>query len=166
MIRRPLTCPICGDRWKMVLVESSLRLGPPVRTCRACRGRFTTSECEWNNMEGVTKAGYFLQNLVVVMPIMGLLILAIIIALFEDMIGSGDAWEYFGWGCLFSGSIFLLLSIGNVLAIISSKLRSARERKEQMREQATGNPEGEGAVTLASPTMPPPVKPSYPHRQS
>jgi hypothetical protein len=129
MLRRTLHCPICGDTWKRVIHENFVRLGPPVRECRACWSPFNTEQNEWNALDTLSRVAFFLQNLVIVVPLLLILLLAIAIAWFEDMIGVGDAVGFFGWGSLICGSLVLLLWVRALFLILFSKMRSSRAQR-------------------------------------
>jgi hypothetical protein len=126
MIRRPLTCPTCGDTWKRVVNENFTRLGPPLHECRACWTPFPTGAKEWANMGWSARAGYFLQNLVIVAPLAVLLVLALVFCYFFGNVAPEDAEDYLLFGCMVLLGIYILLCLWSALMVTLSLRRTKR----------------------------------------
>lgn len=126
MIRKPITCPTCGDTWKRVLAESFTRLGPALHECRACWTPFATGEREWRDMDSTARIGYFLQNLLLIAPLFALLIVAVLATWFFGGIEPADAKDYLLFGTAILFSIYLVLNLWSALMIALSQRRSAK----------------------------------------
>lgn len=129
MLTKSLTCPVCGDSWQHVLYENFLRLGPPLRECRACWSVFATGAREWDALDASSRLSYFLQNVVLVLPLLLLLIAAIGVGYLFDLVPAGAAPADFGIGCIVLLVLFVLLTARSILLVLLSKTRSDRKRR-------------------------------------
>lgn len=127
MIRKPLTCPTCGDTWKKVVQESAIRLGPPVRECRACWTEFATGEREWRDMDRASRFSFlFLQNIVLIIPIFLIMVVACALLYWWGGIEDRDLGMLFLEGCGILLAIYLLMLLRALLQIGISKRRVQR----------------------------------------
>ena len=126
MIRKPLTCPTCGDTWKRVFNENFLRLGPPTHECRACWTTFPSEAKEWVDLDWSGRLGYFLQDIVILAPLALLLIVAIAAAYFLNLVDPWDAQEFLWAGVLALLGMYALLTLWSLLMVMLSWRRARR----------------------------------------
>jgi hypothetical protein len=138
MIRKPITCPTCGDPWKRVIAEHFVRLGPPTHECRACWTSFATGEKEWQDMDGTVRIAYFLQNIVIVMPLAVLMLVALTATYFFGDAGIRDLEDYFIFGSKVLLGLFVLLNLWSALMILLSRRRADRPVPVRTSKSAAG----------------------------
>jgi hypothetical protein len=58
-----LKCPHCGEIFQTTLDNSAIRLGPGVRTCYRCKGKFSDGSIEWPELTPTEKRKFLFRGL-------------------------------------------------------------------------------------------------------
>jgi hypothetical protein len=126
---KKLTCPTCGDGWKRVISDQFIRLGRPVIECRACWSPIPTGQQEWADMNGRSRAGYILQNAILLLPPLGLFLVALGLMYFVIGLEDDDAITSVEVALAIAAGLFILSVLHSVVLILFSLRRTAKRRR-------------------------------------
>jgi hypothetical protein len=161
MSARILHCPNCGDLWKRIRHERFIRLGAPLRQCRACNSWHDSEHAEWATLTWGRRIGFLAQNVVHLLPPALLFLAGVVICQLLAMAPQQDLFDYsLVAGMALLGFLALLLA-RSVWQVVLSLARTRRGSRQTKLEQVSGGQFITDAIWQASIA----VRPRFPALQ-
>src|SRR5580698_35057 len=138
MSARILHCPNCGDLWKRIRYERFVRLGAPLRQCRACNSWHDSHHAEWPTLKLGQKLAFLAQNIFLVLPLALLFFCSALGSQFLGIVPVYDLLDYSVFAGLVLLGLLALLMIRSAVQAFMSVKRFRRGAAQAARRQSVG----------------------------